>query len=655
MYAKLAIRNVKRQIVDYIIYFITVTLTVAMMFSLSNLIYSKELMYYASNVEEMKDPLLVFTILISMIVAGVLGYAASFLLKQRKREFGTYLTLGMTRRNILTLFTVENLCICMVALVTGILLGIVIFQGVMGMTTRFMDLDISIASYSVNGLKLTIGLVAGMFLVSTIFSMLYLRKVSIHSLIYAERKTNKTPRFPLIWLLVGIVSLVVVAVCYVHILDTFQEMLGAVNPGGKYITEIMQYFCILIVCIMLSHIGIARSIVNLLIKNASFRSRGTKTFVLRQLSGQLKSNSVICGLIAVLIVLAILGINVSIGQKGTTNRFLNRQFPYDINMNLTKCKNAPYTYEEAKDEINQYTQIGLEIPYHVYESDRSDLYDMMNWNGAGHTGIQDTFILESEFNRLITELGYEPVDLDPGFIVILNAAVRATDFTGKQITYAGQTYEYKASEIQYPVFASGYLTAVIPDEAAADLTIGDECVAIKTTGKKMSQAQSKELYDKLEFFYQSESGVKFEYGPLIRSYHEMEENSMTAILLGGAMYSSIILVFMAVAILTLKILSGIAQDRRNYRLLYQLGVSKKQQKKTLKGQLFCLFLFPYLLPILSSMPIAYACGQVIRLSGTGDLVSMFYQNALIIALIISVVYWIYYIATLWVEKRRVLV
>ena len=102
MLAKLAARNVKRQVGNYLIYFITVSLTVALMFAVNNVIYEKGMLEKLSDAEEMRTMLTALSVIVSLIVAFVLGYATSFMLKLRKREFGTYLTLGMTRRNILS-------------------------------------------------------------------------------------------------------------------------------------------------------------------------------------------------------------------------------------------------------------------------------------------------------------------------------------------------------------------------------------------------------------------------------------------------------------------------------------------------------------------------------------------------------------------------
>ena len=89
MFAKLAIRNVRRQIGNYLIYFITVSLTVALMFAVNNALFNQQVLAIANAMREFQAGLIAITVLVSLIVAFVLGYATSFMLKLRKREFGT--------------------------------------------------------------------------------------------------------------------------------------------------------------------------------------------------------------------------------------------------------------------------------------------------------------------------------------------------------------------------------------------------------------------------------------------------------------------------------------------------------------------------------------------------------------------------------------
>ena len=120
MFTKLAVRNVKRQLGNYLIYFMTVSLTVSFIFAINNVIYSPQLLQWVEEASSMKIALIGLTIFIALIVAFVLGYATAFMLKLRKREFGTYLTLGMTRKNILSIFVSETMIMCFTALGLGI-------------------------------------------------------------------------------------------------------------------------------------------------------------------------------------------------------------------------------------------------------------------------------------------------------------------------------------------------------------------------------------------------------------------------------------------------------------------------------------------------------------------------------------------------------
>ena len=103
-------------------------------------------------------------------MAFVLSYATSFMLKLRKREFGTYLTLGMSRRNILILFISETMFICLIALGLGLALGLVIYQGLMAIMMNLMEMEFVLSPYSLDGVFFTIVLVVAIFVLSSIES-----------------------------------------------------------------------------------------------------------------------------------------------------------------------------------------------------------------------------------------------------------------------------------------------------------------------------------------------------------------------------------------------------------------------------------------------------------------------------------------------------
>lgn len=133
----------------------------------------------------------------------------------------------------------------------------------------------------------------------------------------------------------------------------------------------------------------------------------------------------------------------------------------------------------------------------------------------------------------------------------------------------------------------------------------------------------------------------------------MEQNANTAVFIIAALYISVVFVFMAMAILALKTLSGISDDRRRYEILYRLGASKEEQSRTLLKQIFAFFFLPFALPMLLSIPSGLICAQIMRLGGYASVVSEVLCVAGGIALVITAVYVLYFSATYLVAKRSV--
>ncbi|MDE6902966.1 MAG: FtsX-like permease family protein [Lachnospiraceae bacterium] len=129
MFFKLALRNVKRQFTNYLIYFMTVAFTVALLFAVNNVLYSNALLLLLNGESDLRTILTWMVALVGLVVAFVLSYATSFMLKLRRREFGTYLTLGMQRGDILRIFLFETLLICGAALGAGLVLGLFCIRG----------------------------------------------------------------------------------------------------------------------------------------------------------------------------------------------------------------------------------------------------------------------------------------------------------------------------------------------------------------------------------------------------------------------------------------------------------------------------------------------------------------------------------------------
>ena len=183
MFVKLAFRNVQRQIRNYLIYFITVTLCVALMFAVNNLCYSDRVNALADVYPDIGTMFNFVTGLACLVTALVLSYATGFMLKLRRKEFGMYLTLGMTRGNIQRIFACETGIISFFALLVGMGAGLVIFQFLVALFASVMEIPVTMSAYSMQGIILTVAVSIGLFLLSTVASMRYLKRVTVSELL----------------------------------------------------------------------------------------------------------------------------------------------------------------------------------------------------------------------------------------------------------------------------------------------------------------------------------------------------------------------------------------------------------------------------------------------------------------------------------------
>ena len=115
MFYKLAFKNVKKSLSDYVIYFLTLSFGVCL-FYVFNAVEAQQTMLLLS---EQQHALLqtgtamlgYLSVFISFVLAGLILYANNFLIKRRKRELGLYMTLGMDRGKISRILTAETFVI----------------------------------------------------------------------------------------------------------------------------------------------------------------------------------------------------------------------------------------------------------------------------------------------------------------------------------------------------------------------------------------------------------------------------------------------------------------------------------------------------------------------------------------------------------------
>ena len=147
MLFKLSLKNIKRSIKDYAIYFFTLVLGVAI-FYVFNAIDSQTVMLDITSstyeiIKLMTNILSGVSVFVSFILGFLIIYASRFLIKRRNKEFGIYLTLGMGKRKISSILLLETLFIGLISLFIGLGLGIILSQLMSMLVANMFDADMT--------------------------------------------------------------------------------------------------------------------------------------------------------------------------------------------------------------------------------------------------------------------------------------------------------------------------------------------------------------------------------------------------------------------------------------------------------------------------------------------------------------------------------
>ena len=97
MLFKLSIKNMRKSLKDYAIYFLTLVLGVAIFYMFNSLDSQQAMLQVSKSTKEIIRLMIEVLGFVSVFVAVVLGllivYANNFLINRRKKEFGIYMTL----------------------------------------------------------------------------------------------------------------------------------------------------------------------------------------------------------------------------------------------------------------------------------------------------------------------------------------------------------------------------------------------------------------------------------------------------------------------------------------------------------------------------------------------------------------------------------
>lgn len=633
MFARLALRNMRRQLKSYLIYFVTVALSVALLFAVSSLSCCDSVRKLTEIADDMSAMFAMVMVISSVVTALVLGHATGFLLRLRKKEFGMYLTLGMTRKDIRTVFACEIGILFFGAIGVGLVMGTVLFQLLLALFSFVMEFSFEAAFSSAEAVLLTVLICAGMFLLSMLASLRYLRKAEVTELL-KEEAVQRTEKHPVLWCALALTAVTGLAASLVM---TYKSLMAAFTNQSA---EILVWLVLDLVMIYLAHLVLARALAGVLLHGRRLRSRGTNTVVLRGLGARIGINSALIGAIATLFAFAMAMCNVAFSEKVYAEYSIQKDCPYDVLVMLSAEETSGISMEEGEAVIEKYSPITSRLFFRLYSTGEATLSSSIL--GYEELEITDKFMTLSQFNELLRGCGREAVTLGNEYLLVTQIqGIGEVDFSKKVLLWNEKSYTWAGSGTQYPDFCGSELFYfVVPDDAVEGMEVSESCAAY-TLEKKRPDAVA--LGKELTYRRSTPDGMEESCDYRLQEEWRLYLSATAGTLIVGTVYVTTVFVCMALAIQSLKVLSTMEEERARFRILYRLGVDGGMQRRILRRQIGTFFLLPFAFSLAMTPPMGLVFGRVYRAWGFAGLDGVqAMETAILISAVIGLIYLLYY-------------
>lgn len=191
MLIKLSIRNAKRQIGEYLIYWISLIGIIALMYAFNSLIFSKTMQSLIAVIGGNQDlgyVIILFSIIIVLVLGWFVSYMMDFMLRKRSREISTYMILGTENVDICKLLFYENLLLGILAVIVGLVFGTLISQILEFFVIHLFHAQDSLMTiFSIKAAALTILYFGAVYTIVLYWNRCKIKKVKIIELLNYDR------------------------------------------------------------------------------------------------------------------------------------------------------------------------------------------------------------------------------------------------------------------------------------------------------------------------------------------------------------------------------------------------------------------------------------------------------------------------------------
>lgn len=203
-FMRLAANNIKKNYKTYVPYIFTCILTVSMYYLMTSLAGNPGVIEMAGG-SYMEVILEMGSYIIAIFSCIFLFYTNSFLIKQRKKEFGMFNILGMEKKHLVKVVGMEILYTMLISFGVGLLLAIAVDKVLFLILTKILDGNIVLGFYiSVRAIRRTLQVFAVIFFLIFLYSVGQVYIANPIQLLRAGNEGEKEPKTKWVMAFIGV-------------------------------------------------------------------------------------------------------------------------------------------------------------------------------------------------------------------------------------------------------------------------------------------------------------------------------------------------------------------------------------------------------------------------------------------------------------------
>lgn len=671
MLFKLSLKNISKSIKDYAIYFFTLILGVAIFYVFNAIDDQSVMMKVSSTTAEiiklMTNVLSGVSVFVSIILAFLIVYASRFLIKRRNKEFGVYLTLGMSKKKISLILFIETLIIGIVSLVVGLGIGFLLSQLMSILVANMFEADLTRFQFvfSTNACIKTLIYFSIMYFVVMIFNTINISKCKLIDLMHSNKKSEKIKlKNPLFCTIVFIISCIALGFAYYQVTGGIEKMTNANSifvPIG--IGAVSTFFVFWSLSGLLLKIFIS-------MKNTYYK--GLNSFTLRQFSSKINTMTFSMTIICLMLFITICVLSSALSMKNSLNKNVIEFSPRDIE--ISKPANVDLEVNDFTDkQIENYklsfeeifTKNGFDfkkfkniVYFSLYADDyvtlKSTLGTYYKTAKKNYPFLRyDDYIVlmkNSDYNNLANNFNLEKINLNSDQYAVVGNYKEMIDIKNEalkrntEIIVNQRIYLPKYKKVINGFYEMGSQKSeigfiVLPDDALNENQ--------KISNKMVADYNGNQ--DDIEKDVTSFLNNTSKYIITFNTKKDIRDASvgLGAIVTFLGLYLGIIFLISCAAILALKELSESSDNVEKFVVLRKIGVDEQELNKALFKQIGIFFMFPLILAIIHSIFGVMFCNNILKTMG----VSFNLKSVIITSLFIIFIYGGYFFITYICSKN----